>query len=158
MLFPSAKSAISLSSSDSHVWVVHYAVFILEPAGIGAREQDYGLSPCNPLFPSTFSLSCYTRGPETGLVDASVLAFWAVSFISMRFRPSFQILFRRLRRCSQTFLCWLHVFTLMLVLIHSCIAKGQNFVDFFTTKPVQVTWNYYVSERYIDCIVLIFVG
>jgi len=133
-------------------------MFILEPTGTGAREQDYGLSPCNPVIPSAFSLSCCTQGPATGFVDASGLAFWAVSFISVRFRPGFQILFRRLLRCSQMVLCWLHVFTLVLVLFHSCIAKGQNCVDFFTTKPAQVTWNYYASERFNACIVLIFVG
>ena len=50
-------------------------MFILEPTGTGAKEQDYEISPCNPVLPSSLSLSCCTRGPETGLVDASGLAF-----------------------------------------------------------------------------------
>lgn len=157
MLFPCAKSAISLSSSDSHVYSCSLCRVYCGNHWHRGQGQDYGLLLCNPVFPSTFFLSCCTWRPVTGL-DATGLAFWAVSFIIMRFRHGFQILCRRLLRCSQTVLCWLHVFTLVLVLFHLCIAKGHNCVDFFTTMPAEVTWNYYVSERFNDFIVLIFVG
>lgn len=94
------------------------------PPAQGAGERDYGFAPCNPVFLSTFSCPALP-GNESGLVDYSGLAIWAVNIVKIKFRPGFQILFLQLFRRGQRFPCWLRVFALLLVVFDSLLLRER---------------------------------
>ena len=103
------------------------------PPAQGVGERDYGLAPCNPVFPSTFTCPALP-GTESDLVDYSGLAAWAVNIVKIKFRPGFQILFRRLLRRSQRFPCWLRVLALLLVVFHSFLLR-ERFMNLMFIGP-----------------------
>ena len=154
------KFVWELRSRDEYQWihVKNCVVFSVELNGTGTGEQDYRLALCKPVSPLPLPWPTLQIAWPSSCWRHRGLAVWAIYIVKTKFRSGFLILLRQILKCGQMFRSMLApCVTFVLLVFHSFIVNLRKYVSFLNTKATRLIWTYYVSKKFHNCVIFIFV-
>ena len=131
------KYVWELRSRDEYQWihVKNCVVFSVKINGTETGEQGYRLALCKPVSPLTLPFSALHSTWNSSCWGHCGLAIWTIYIVKTKFRSGFLILLWEILRRSQMFRSMLvPSVTLVLLVFHYFIVKGQKYVYFLNRK------------------------